>query len=146
MGDSVININEMAINYLPKCKNQRKVSFLNETLPVVDYMGSWDCDLTNQQQAIFCNSWWSKNSVYGDISREVLLAWKLALTYNPSLAKVIAKIKVKGQTVQPEELQICSSLLASNFNMFITKPPNELLKTELSVTFWIGSHLLLWSE
>ncbi len=32
MGDSLININEMAINYLPKCKNQRKVSFLNETL------------------------------------------------------------------------------------------------------------------
>ena len=35
MGDFVININEMAINYLPKCKNQRKVSFLNETLPHV---------------------------------------------------------------------------------------------------------------
>ncbi len=30
---TVININEMAINYLPKSKNQRKVSFLNETLP-----------------------------------------------------------------------------------------------------------------
>ncbi len=39
-------------------------------------MGSWDFDLTNQQPAIFCNSWWNKNSVYGDISRELLLAWK----------------------------------------------------------------------
>ena len=36
MGDSVININKMAINYLPKWKNQRKVSFLNETLPNVN--------------------------------------------------------------------------------------------------------------
>ncbi len=35
MGDSLININKMAINYLPKCKNQRKVSFLNEALPNV---------------------------------------------------------------------------------------------------------------
>ena len=35
MGDSLINIYEMAINYLPKCKNQRKVLFLNETLPLV---------------------------------------------------------------------------------------------------------------
>ncbi len=36
MGDSLSNINGMAINYLPKCKNQRKVSFLNETLPSDD--------------------------------------------------------------------------------------------------------------
>ncbi len=49
-------------------------------------MGSWDCDLTNQRQAIFCNSWWSKNSVYGDISRELLLAWKLSwFTIMPDL-------------------------------------------------------------
>ncbi len=33
MGDSDINFNERAINYLKKSKNQRKVSFLNETLP-----------------------------------------------------------------------------------------------------------------
>ncbi len=35
MGNSVININEMAINYFPKCKNQRRVLFLNETLPYI---------------------------------------------------------------------------------------------------------------
>ena len=36
MGDSVKKINEIAINYLPKSKNQRKVSFLNEMLPSIN--------------------------------------------------------------------------------------------------------------
>ncbi len=36
------------------------------------------------------------------------------------------------------QLHICSSWLASSFIMFITKPPTELLKTELSVTFGTG--------
>ncbi len=43
-------------------------------------------------------------------------------------------------------VQIYSSWLASSFIMFITKPPTELLKSELSVTFGSGSHFLIWSE
>ncbi len=43
-------------------------------------------------------------------------------------------------------VQICSSWIASSFIMFITKPPTELLKTELSVTFGSGRHLLIWSK
>ncbi len=35
-------------------------------------------------------------------------------------------------------MQICSSWIASSFIMFITLPPTELLKTELSVTFGTG--------
>ncbi len=45
-----------------------------------------------------------------------------------------------------EQLQICSSWIASSFIMVIIKPPTELLKTELSVTFGSGSHLLIWSK
>ncbi len=56
------------------------------------------------------------------------------------LVQLLASINTISKVLS----QICSRGLASNFIMFITKPPTELLKTELYVTF--RSHRTEWNR
>ncbi len=66
------------------------------------------------------------------------------INYGLGGGRLIEPANAANFSVPPN--QICSSWIASSFIMFIRKPPTELLKSELSVTFGSGSDLLIWSK